>query len=74
MKTAIFLWFSYGFPMNTSIFLWFSYGFPMKTSIFQPLLICFGLRFSQVREHFVVFELPREGAIVQARGQRRKAG
>ena len=34
IKTSIFLWFSYGFPIKTSIFLWFSYGFPMNTSIF----------------------------------------
>ena len=31
IQTSIFLWFSYGFPM---VFLWFSYGFPIQTSIF----------------------------------------
>ena len=31
IKTSIFLWISYGIPMD---FLWISYGFPIKTSIF----------------------------------------
>jgi hypothetical protein len=35
MKTTIFLWFSYGFPIKTSIFLWFSPGFPVVSPAAQ---------------------------------------